>query len=90
MNWRQTIDRDLQMVNRRWSDALKVAANQAHFDCLMRRTTWKQLGLGLGYCNFEVCVCSWIVSCVYRIRAPVCVRTACVGWYIRECVDVDV
>ena len=25
MNWRQTIDRDLQMVKRRWNDALRVA-----------------------------------------------------------------
>ena len=34
MNWRRTIDRDLQMVNRRWSDALRVAADRA------RWSTW--------------------------------------------------
>ena len=28
MNWRRTIDRDLQMVSRRWSDALRVAADR--------------------------------------------------------------
>ena len=34
MNWRQAIDRDLLVVNRRWSDALRVAADRA------RWSTW--------------------------------------------------
>ena len=29
MNWRQTVDRDLQLVNKRWSDVRKLANNRS-------------------------------------------------------------
>ena len=34
MNWLQTVDMDLQAVNRRWSDAVRLAVNRDRWGAL--------------------------------------------------------
>ena len=34
MNWRQTVDRDLQLVDKRWSDAVRLSADRARWNAL--------------------------------------------------------